>query len=320
MLTVIRSGLQTSVQDGGRVGYRSVGVCRSGALDLPALRIANLLVGNDQGDAALEIVLGQVSFEFTTNCWFALTGADCQATLDGASVWTGWRKQARAGQRLTLGAPVHGMRSYLAVAGGIDVPVVMGARSTDLGGEFGGFKGRKLCDGDSLSIGHPRSTLNGPQGVRQLLAGNRIRAIPGPEYQQFSDASRLSFWRQPWHLSPDSNRMGYRLQGQPLTRTSSDELLSHGLLPGVIQVPHNGLPIILMNDSQTTGGYPRIATVIEADRYHLAQLRLGEPIHFVQCSLEAALQADNALQSYFQQLAWQLQQPLASTKEHRRHA
>lgn len=142
--------------------------------------------------------------------------------------------------------------------------------------------------------------------MKQLLWGNVIRALPGPEYQEFDEVSQESFWRSPWHLSPQSNRMGYRLQGQPLNRTTDREMLSHGLLPGVIQVPGNGQPIVLMNDAQTTGGYPRIACIIDADRYHLAQIPLGQPIHFVQCSLEEALKARHDQQRYLEQLAWRL--------------
>ncbi|EMZ1344150.1 biotin-dependent carboxyltransferase family protein, partial [Salmonella enterica] len=149
--------------------------------------------------------------------------------------------------------------------------------------------------------------FSGPQGVKQLLWGNRIRALPGPEYREFDRASQEAFWRSPWQLSPQSNRMGYRLQGQSLTRTTDRELLSHGLLPGVVQVPYNGQPIVLMNDAQTTGGYPRIACIIEADMYHLAQIPLGQPIHFVQCSLEEALNARRERQRYLEQLTWRLQ-------------
>ena len=135
---------------------------------------------------------------------------------------------------------------------------------------------------------------------------HRIRALPGPEYQEFDSVSQDTFWRSPWQLSPQSNRMAYRLQGQPLKRTTDREMLSHGLLPGVVQVPHNGQPIVLMNDAQTTGGYPRIATIIEADMYQLAQIPLGQPIHFVPCSLEEALKARADRQRYFEQLAWRL--------------
>ena len=303
MLTVIRAGMYTSVQGGKRKGLRQSGISYCGALDAPALEIANALVGNAPDDAALEMALGQCEFEFAHDGWFALTGAGCDATLDGNAVWTGWRHQARAGQRLVLKRPRHGMRSYLAVAGGFDVPEVMGSYSTDLKVGIGGFAGRLLQDGDRLPIRACERHFSGPRGVKQLLWGNRIRALPGPEYQSFDTASQEALWRLPWQLSPQSNRMGYRLQGPQLKRREARELLSHGLVPGVIQVPHNGQPIVLMNDAQTTGGYPRIACIIEADMYHLGQIRLGDPIHLVPCTLEDALRARREQRLFLDQLA-----------------
>jgi len=306
MLKIIRSGLYTSVQDGGRYGLRQSGVSRCGALDKPALMTANLLVGNDPNAAAIEITLGQFSVQFTRDGWFALTGAGCESTLDGKPVWAGWRLPVKAGQTLVMKHPLHGIRSYLAVAGGIDVPKVLGSYSTDLKVGIGGLEGRRLQEGDSLKVFPSERSFSGPQGVKLLFRGNRIRALPGPEYHEFDAASQENFWRAPWQLSPQSNRMGYRLKGQPLVRTTDRELLSHGLLPGVVQVPHNGQPIVLMNDAQTTGGYPRIACIIEADMFQLAQIPLGQPIHFVQCSLEEALKARDDQHRYFEQLAWRL--------------
>jgi biotin-dependent carboxylase-like uncharacterized protein len=186
----------------------------------------------------------------------------------------------KPGQVLTLKMPTRGMRSYLAVSGGIDVPEVMGSRSTDLKAKFGGFHGRPLQDGDMLPIGDSFRQPQKTGGIKQLLFGNRIRALPGPEYQEFSEKSRDEFWRAAWQLSPHT-----------LKRETDREMLSHGLLPGVVQVPHGGQPIVLMADAQTTGGYPRIACVIEADLYNLAQIRLGEPIHFVKCTPEDAQKA-----------------------------
>ncbi len=306
MLIIIRAGIHTSVQGGKRIGLRQSGVSYCGALDGPALSIANALVGNDLNAAGLEITLGQCEVEFAKTSWFALTGAGCDAKLDGQDVWTGWRYLAKAGQRLVLKRPLHGMRSYLAVAGGLDVPDVMGSPSTDLKTGVGGLEGRLLRDGDRLALKPASKQFSGPQGVKQLLWNNRIRALPGPEYHEFAKTSQESFWRLPWQLNPQSNRMGYRLQGQPLVRTADRELVSHGLLPGVVQVPSNGQPIVLMNDAQTTGGYPRIACIIEADMYHLAQIPLGQPIHFVPCTLEEALAARSEQTRFLEQLAWRI--------------
>ncbi|MHA7847882.1 5-oxoprolinase subunit PxpC [Serratia sp. D1N4] len=307
MLKILRAGIYTTVQDLGRNGFRRLGISQGGALDVPALKIANLLVGNSVEAAGLEITLGQFSAEFTQSGWIALTGAGCDAQLDGNSLWTGWRYPVKKGQKLTLKTPKRGMRSYLAVSGGIAVPEMLGSRSTDLKAGFGGFSGRQLKDGDVLPLGKSQKLPVNSLGVKQLLFNNRIRALPGPEYEEFSKQAQDAFWRTAWQLSPQSNRMGYRLHGSTaLARITDREMLSHGLLPGVVQVPHNGQPIVLMADAQTTGGYPRIACVIEADLYHLAQIRLGEAIHFIPCTLADAQRAKAEQDHFIQQIAWGL--------------
>lgn len=306
MLNIMRAGLHTTVQDVGRFGLSQLGIGRCGALDAPALQVANLLVGNAADAAALEITLGQLEATFTSPRWIALTGADCHATLDGRPLWTGWCFAARPGQTLRLRAPRNGMRSYLAVSGGIDVPPALGSRSTDVKAAFGGYEGRPLADGDRLPLGEPLVARQRQLGVRQLLFCNRVRVLPGPEYQEFDHEAQENFWRTGWQLSPQCNRMGYRLLGPELKRRREREMLSHGVLPGVVQVPPNGKPIVLMADAQTTGGYPRIASVIEADLFHLAQIRLGEPVHFIRCTLAQAQQARQEQQRYLEQLAWRL--------------
>ena len=318
MLKVLHAGMMTAVQDDGRTGYRNLGVSVGGVLDKPAMQLANLLVGNRPGAAVLEITLGQFSAQITAPGWLALTGADCHARLDGSPLWTGWRFPVRPGQIVKLATPKHGMRSYLAVSGGIEVPAILGSRSTDLNAGFGGYHGRLIQDGDILPAGEPESMPTRQIGIRQLLFGNRVRALPGPEYREFSADAQEALWRSSWQLSPQSNRMGYRLQGPALRRNTERELYSHGLLPGVVQVPHGGQPIVLMADAQTTGGYPRIACVIAADLFHLAQIRLGEPIHFVRCTLEEAHAAWLDQSHYLEQIAWQLsgleQQQVASAR------
>ncbi len=308
MLTIIRAGISTSIQDAGRNGWRQYGISCCGALDNPAMQTANLLVGNSPDEAVLEITLGQFTAEFGRDGWLALTGAGCQAKLDGVPLWTGWRTAVKKGQRLTLSMPQRGMRSYLAVNGGFSLSPQLGSKSTDLKAGFGGLGGRKLQDGDRLLLGEATRDFRRSAGVRQLLWGNRVRALPGPEYHEFSADSREALWRTAWQLNPQSNRMGYRLQGRRLQRESDREILSHGLVPGVVQVPAGGQPIVLLADAQTTGGYPRIACVIEADLYHLAQLRLGEPIHFVHCTLEEARQAKREQQRVLDLIAWGLRE------------
>ncbi|CND99626.1 biotin-dependent carboxyltransferase family protein [Yersinia nurmii] len=302
MLKIIRAGIYTTIQDEGRPGFRRLGISQGGALDLPALKMANMLVGNAPAAAGLEITLGQFCAELTQAGWIALTGAGCDARLDGQLLWTGWRYPVKAGQRIQLNVPLRGMRSYLAISGGINVPEMLGSCSTDLKAGFGGHQGRLIKEGDELPLGKASRLPKESVGIKQLLFGNRVRAVPGPEYHEFSSSAQESFWRSAWQLSPQSNRMGYRLTGGELSRNTTREMLSHGLLPGVVQVPHNGQPIVLMADAQTTGGYPRIACVIEADLFHLAQIRLGEPVHFIKCTLEDALKAKAEQQLYLQQI------------------
>ncbi|WP_024304420.1 biotin-dependent carboxyltransferase family protein [Pseudogulbenkiania sp. MAI-1] len=298
MLEILRPGVQTTVQDLGRHGFRHLGIGQSGALDAPALMMANRLVGNPEGAAGLEIVLGPVSLRFSRAGWFALTGADFDATLDGLPVWCGWRQPVRAGQVLQLRGSRHGMRAYLAVDGGIAVAEVLGARATDLGAGFGGFAGRALQAGDHLPQGEPVA-LEGKAGSRPPQWTPELRALPGPEYDEFAAAAQDAFWTRPWAITPQSNRMGYRLAGPALTREASHELLSHGVLPGVVQVPPGGQPIVLLADAQTTGGYPRIATVIEADLWKLAQARPGAELHFIPTT---PAEARRALQQHRYQL------------------
>lgn len=287
MLEILRPGVQTTVQDLGRHGLRHLGIAQNGALDAPALILGNRLLGNAANLAGLEIALGPVEIRFGRDGWFALTGADFAATLDGAPAWCGWRLPCRAGQVLRLSGSRHGMRAYLCVDGGIDVPLVLGARATDLKAGYGGHHGRALQAGDRLPQG-TAIQLAHRLGVRQRPWQPLLRAIPGPEYHAFDAASRLAFWQQAWTVSPRSNRMGYRLQGEPLQRKHGGELLSHGVLPGVVQLPPSGQPIVLLADAQTTGGYPRIASVIEADLWLLAQARPGSRLQFVECDIASA--------------------------------
>ncbi len=233
MLKIIHAGLHTSVQDAGRHHLRHLGISQSGALDMPALSIANLLVGNAMSEAGLEITLGKFAATFTSSCWIALTGADSHAELDGKPIWTGWRFHVKAGQTLRLRMPRRGMRSYLAISGGLGLPDVLGSLSTDLKAGFGGYLGRPLRDGDTLPLKKAAYRKpHKPVGIKQILFSNRVRVLPGPEYHEFSEEARDTFWRTGWQLSPQSNRMGYRLQGPALARITPRELFSHGVLPG----------------------------------------------------------------------------------------
>ncbi|RZL37209.1 MAG: biotin-dependent carboxyltransferase family protein [Rubrivivax sp.] len=293
MIEIVSAGPLATVQDLGRAGWRDRGVSRCGALDELALQSGNLLVGNAPGTAALEFTLGAATLRFHADTCLAITGtdADADASLDGRPLRPWWRQHVRAGQTLKVAAPRERMRSYVAIAGGLALPQRLGSLSTDLAGGFGGLDGRALRNGDRLPL-NPGAALPGRSvGVRPPDWTPVVRALPGPEHQHFTAQAREAFWASDWTVTPQSNRMGYRLAGPALQRERGAELASHGVLPGVVQVPPSGQPIVLLADAQTTGGYPKIAVVIRADLWKLGQLRLGAPLRFAACNLDEARDA-----------------------------
>lgn len=304
MLEILKAGLFNTVQDLGREGLRHLGITQAGAMDAPSLVLANRLLDNPAGAAALEIVCGPVEIRFERDGWLALTGALFEAKLDGRELWSGWREPFRAGQRLRLNGPSQGMRLYLAIDGGIQVPEVLGARATDLQAGFGGVEGRALQAGDRLPLGPANAALTHRCGVLQLEWNPPVRVLPGPEFEQFDAAARKTFLESGWQVSSQSNRMGCRLQGPHIKRRVSEDLLSHLVLPGVIQVPPSGQPIVLLADAQTTGGYPRIASVIEADLWKFAQARPGQSLHFELTDADGAAAARRAWQLHLTRFEW----------------
>jgi len=298
MIEILRPGIQTTVQDLGRPGLAHLGIGRGGALDIPALMQANALLCNAPDSAGLEIVVGPVALRLLRSGWLALCGADFGATLDNVPLRHGWRTPFVSGQVLKLQGARHGMRTYLAIDGGIACKPVLGGRSTDLGAHFGGHLGRALRKGDRLALGPPQPAglLRRQLGSRQRLPQLPIRILPGPDYDSLDAKSRQALVNGIWQISAQGNRMGARLQGPALSRTQGDQILSRGVLPGVIQVPPDGQPIVLLADAQTTGGYPVMAVVIEADLWQFAQFQPGSEIRFALCSLAEALQAQRQWQ------------------------
>lgn len=288
MIEIVRAGPLATVQDLGRPGWRDRGLSLCGALDDLALQAGNLLVGNAPGAAGLEFTLGGATLRFHADSCIAVTGTDADAQLDGHAVRPWWRQRVRAGQTLKLAAPRERMRSYVAVAGGVDVPVALGSHSTDLKAHFGGLAGRALRDGDRLPLKAAAALPSRAVGLRPPVWTPSVRALPGPEHDDFPAGA---FWGADWAVTPQSNRMGYRLAGPVLAREHGAELASHGVLPGVVQVPPSGQPIVLLADAQTTGGYPKIAVVIRADLWKLAQLPLGATLRFERCTREDAVAA-----------------------------
>ena len=271
-------------------------------MDALSLRIGNDLVGNPAGAAGLELCLPPATVHFAADSLIALTGADCAARLDHSELRIGQALSVREGQTLTLGAPVSGLRAYLCVAGGIDVPIMLGSRATDLQAGIGGLEGRLLRRDDVLNIG-PAAPLR-PSAMPVLLPqlSLSICALPGPEFEDFEPASRDALFAASWTVTAQSNRMGYRLQGTALSNRRSGEMKSHAVFPGTIQVPPGGAPIVLMADAQATGGYPRIAAVIAADLWRLAQVAPGSAIRFVRTDRGGALRALQRQRSYLQRI------------------
>lgn len=318
-LTVLRPGMLASVQDLGRHGLRQLGICPGGALDTLALTLANRLVGNADGAAGLELTMGACELRFERATRIALAGDDFGARLDGLALWPYWSVPVAAGQVLKLeGAnrskQKDGLRSWLGMAGGIDVPLVLGSRSTDLKAGFGGHQGRALKKGDKLSLGrqglHEAQLCERPFGVRAPDSGldaqdgaTVLRVMTGPEFEQFTPASREALWGEPWRITPRSNRMGSRLEGPELERRRNVDMLSSAVIPGTIQVPPSGQPIILMGDAQTTGGYPRIGVVIRADLGKLAQAPLNGRLRLRQVDTAGALAAWEERRRYLSQVA-----------------
>ncbi|MDP9929573.1 biotin-dependent carboxylase-like uncharacterized protein [Variovorax paradoxus] len=319
MMLVQKPGMLASVQDLGRHGHRQLGICPGGALDVLALTLANRLVGNADGAAGLEITMGGCEIRFEAATRIALVGDGFGARLDGAPLWPCWSVPVAAGQTLTLaganaaGVKKAGLRSWLAVAGGIDVPPVLGSRSTDLKAGFGGHQGRALRKSDRLALGATALDaarlarrpfgLRGPDWGPEANDGAiALRVLPGPEFEQFTAASQTQLWSERWRITAQSNRMGSRLAGTELKRKRSADMLSSGVIPGTIQVPPSGQPIILMGDAQTTGGYPRIGVVIRADLWKLAQAPLDGRLRLVQVDMAEALEAWAEQQRYLAQV------------------
>jgi biotin-dependent carboxylase-like uncharacterized protein len=315
MIEILATGPLCSVQDIGRKGYRSLGVSIAGAMDQVALRTANILVGNDETAAGIEVTVFPFKARFAANARVAVTGADCRATIGGKALLPWWSFDVSEGDVLTLNPPSSGARAYIAVPGGIDVPVVLNSRSTDIKVGFGGFEGRCLRRGDvvtfvgsrfgsgSFGVFPPKESLDRSFGVPHEPGVTYVRAVAGPEYGEFSEAMRRSMWDTSWTVTPDSNRIGYRLDGPALRPCAPLSLLSHGIVPGVVQVPPSGKPIVMMSDAQTSGGYPKIATVIEADLWRLAQSPLGSRVRFVEVDIEECVAASRELTKHLSSIA-----------------
>ena len=298
-VTVIKPGMLTTVQDGGRWGLQARGVPVAGPMDPVSHRLANALVGNDRQAALLEVTLLGPELEFGDERLVAVTGAEFELVLDGRQVPPGERFTVPAGSRLRFGARRSGARAYLAVSGGIAVPQVLGSRATHLVSGMGGVNGRSLVAGDRLPLGvrsgFTRFPHAGNVGVWKSWKSRSdpatIRVLPGPQADYFAPDALGLLQSAPYVVAHNSDRMGFRLDGPRLTHARGADIISDATPLGVLQVPASGQPILLMADRQTTGGYPKIATMIAADVTIAGQLAPADSLRFVVCSPHDAMTA-----------------------------
>lgn len=294
-MKIIFAGPLSTVQDKGRFGYQKSGIGTSGVMDHEAYETANYLVGNEHGEAVIEATLFGLTIQFDEDCICAVTGADMGIKLDEVPVEMYQPFRIMAGQTLSMGMAVNGCRSYIAFMGGIDVPVIMNSRSTNLKCHFGGYEGRALKNGDELKIG---KNVVSDEAVAKILTRKakkvhydtdvKLRVVEGPQEDYFTEKGKKTFYGNSYEISVDSDRMGFRLDGPEIENVNGVDIVSDGIALGAIQVPSGGKPIILLADRQTTGGYAKIGTVCRADLSKLVQLKPKDKVRFVKISVEEA--------------------------------
>ena len=309
-MNILYPGPLSAVQDMGRAGHAAQGYPECGACDKYALALGNLLCGNPETAAAIEMTLAGATVQFEQDAVIALTGAACTPTLSNQPVPLYTPVRVRAGDTLETGAFSAGLRGYLCVQGGIDTPPVLGSRSTDTKCRIGGHDGRALQKGDTLPIGKAPAgyDLNRAMRAARTLAekpwllrprtahawlGDQVipllRAVPGPQDDAFTPEGLRAFFSGLYAVTPDSNRMGVKLSGPAAETKHGSDILSDGIVEGSVQISANGQPILMLADHQTTGGYAKIATVIAPDLSAAAQLRPGEAVAFRPVDVQTAV-------------------------------
>ena len=296
-IKILDAGLLTTVQDLGRYGFQRYGVSASGVMDEYSAKIANKLVGNKVGEAVLETTLKGVQIEFLQNTAVAITGGNCDVTLNGTKIELWQSYLVNRGDILKMGICRSGLRNYLAFAGGIDVPIIMNSKSTNLKAKVGGFNGRKLMTGDVLSVGvgslEAPLTLN-KHYIPTYSKDIKVGVILGQQDDHFTEAGIKTFLNETYTVTQESDRMGIRLSsvsGATIEHKNGADIISDGITFGAILVPGSGQPIVMMADRQTTGGYTKIGNIISSDLAKLAQATPGTKVKFVEYTLEQAVQA-----------------------------
>jgi len=295
-ITVLHPGMLTTIQDQGRIGYQQFGVPVSGTVDPRSAAVANILVGNEEGEAVLECTVMGPQLRFEESAVIAIAGADLGPTLDSVPMDNYRAVRVRAGQVLRFTGPRCGCRAFIAIAGGLDIPEVMGSRSTYMKAKIGGFKGRKLEKEDVLNFRAPGTepkALEARSIAPEFRARTEytLRVVLGPQDDAFTAAGIETFLTGVYTVTAEFDRMGCRLEGPEIAHETSGDIISDGIAFGAIQVPSSGQPIVMLADRQTTGGYTKIANVISADFRVLGQLKSGDKVRFEKVSLSAAQEA-----------------------------
>ena len=291
-IRIIKPGLLTTVQDRGRLGYQQFGVTVAGAMDNYSFRVANLLVENDENEAVLETTFMGPEIEFDCDEVIAITGADMKPKLNGEPVELWTSIPVAKGDKLSFSSVTNGLRCYIAFSRGINVPEIMGSKSTYLRGKLGGFEGRKLEKGDELPLGEKNLASTGSYAPKKYIPiyekEYTLRVVLGPQDDYFTDEGIETFLNSTYKITSEADRMGYRLDGPVIAHKDGADIISDGIVYGSVQVPGGGLPIILMSDRGTTGGYTKIATVLTPDLSILAQMGPGSSVKFKKVSVHEA--------------------------------
>lgn len=292
-IKVISPGMLTTVQDSGRFGFQKFGFSPNGVMDLQSYHIANALVENFSDEAVLEMTMLGGKFYFTDPAIIAVTGADMAAEIDGAPIEMYKNIYVNRESTLTFKTAKSGVRTYLAVAGGFNINEKMGSRSTNIKCKVGGFNGRKLAAGDVLELRRYASEFPHMQQhsvVQQTFSSDTVtlRVVLGPQEDYFTEKGINTFLNSEYMVTANSDRMGYKLEGEKIEALDKSDIISDGIAPGSVQVPSSGQPIIMLADRQTTGGYAKIATVISSDLSMLVQAKPGDKIHFAVISRKQA--------------------------------
>jgi len=293
-IKIISPGMYTTIQDLGRFGFQKSGMPVAGAMDSFSLRIANIIVGNNEDEACLEITLMGPKIEFECNTIIAITGANLSPQVNGADVDMWSSIDLKSGDVLSFGPIKTGCRSYISIAGGINVPFVMGSKSTYTRGHVGGFQGRPLKAGDELNFIQPRQcrkykAVKFPEKfLPDYMNAITVRVVLGPQEDYFSEEGINTFLNSEYNVTNEADRMGYKLLGPEIAHKNGADIISDGITLGAVQVPGHGSPIVMMADRQTTGGYTKIATVITPDINYMGQLKPGDKLRFKAISIEEA--------------------------------